>query len=86
MQNINNSVNNDQKTNINKLKLVIKHANDIDSLIKKKKEILENRAKEAVGDFDVIFYQFKVIEKNMYDLDRDRGRSYMIMNNGQNYI
>lgn len=54
---------------IDKFKCMIKKTNDVDNLIKRKKEILENKAKDVVVDFDIIFYQFKVIEKNMYNYE-----------------
>lgn len=47
-------------------KFMVRQTNEVDNLIKKKKEILESTAKEAVVDFDVIFYQFKIIEQNMF--------------------
>lgn len=47
-------------------KFMVRQTNEVDNLIKKKKEILESAAKEAVVDFDVIFYQFKIIEQNMF--------------------
>jgi len=52
-----------------KIKFAVKQTNTIDTLIKKKNQNLEKRAKDALMDFDVIFYQFKTIEKNMYDYD-----------------
>jgi len=54
------------KSRRDNLRLMIKRSNEVDGLIKKKKQALENRAKEVIVDFDIIFYQFKVIEKNMY--------------------
>lgn len=51
------------------IKFAIKQTNTVDALIKKKGQNLEKRAKDALMDYDVIFYQFKTIEKNMYDYD-----------------
>lgn len=65
---------NDQNVKDGAFKIMIKQSNEVDNLIKKKKDILENRAKEAVVDFDVIFYQFKIIEKNMYGHQSNSGQ------------
>jgi len=53
----------------NGIKFAINQTTNVDTLIKKKNQNLEKRAKDALMDFDVIFYQFKTIEKNMYDYD-----------------
>lgn len=50
-------------------KFMIKQTNEVDFLIKKKKEVLENKANETVADYDAAFNQFEVISHNMFHLD-----------------
>jgi len=60
-------VDNEVSKHTNKeIKFMIRQTDEVDNLIKKKKESLETAAKEAIVDFDVVFYQFKIIEQNMF--------------------
>jgi hypothetical protein len=57
------------KNELREFKFMIRQTSEVDNLIKKKKDILENKADDIVADYDAAFNQFEVILYNMYRID-----------------